>query len=68
MAPARARSRSAQNKLAADCFVVVVAAIIGEFTLANADPKISKKLTLATMLPFTDGPAQADMLTQELLG
>jgi hypothetical protein len=54
------------NKLAGDCFIVVLTAVIDEFGFEKADPKITKKLTLAKMLPFTDGPRQAEALQQQL--
>jgi hypothetical protein len=41
--------------------------VIDEFCLQKADPKVKKRLTLAKMLPFTDGPSQAEALKQELL-
>lgn len=56
------------NKLAGDCFIGVLMAVIDEFGLEKADAKIKKKLTLAKMLPFTDGPQQAEALQQDLLG
>jgi hypothetical protein len=57
-----------QNKLAGECYIVLLTAIIDEFGIAKADAKVKNKLKLAKMLPFTDGPEQARALELELLG
>ena len=57
-----------QNKLAGECYIVLLTAIIDEFGIAEADARIKNKLKLAKMLPFTDGPDQATALERELLG
>jgi len=57
-----------QNKLAAECYIVLLTAIIDEFGIEKADAKIKNKLKLANMLPFTDGPDEAQALELELLG
>jgi hypothetical protein len=56
-----------QNKLAGECYIVLLTSIIDEFGIEKADPKIKKKIELAKMLPFTDGPEQARALELELL-
>jgi hypothetical protein len=50
------------NKLAAECYAALLTAIIEEFGVEKADPKIKNRLTLARMLPFTDGSDQAKAL------
>jgi len=57
-----------QNKLAGECYIVLLTAIIDEFGIAKADVKVKNKLKLAKMLPFTDGSEQARALELELLG
>ncbi len=57
-----------QNKLAGECYIVLLTAIIDEFRIENANEKVKNKLKLAKMLPFTDGPDQAKALELELLG
>jgi hypothetical protein len=59
---------ASQNKLAGECYMVLLTAIIDEFGIAKADAKIGNKLKLAKMLPFTDGPEQGKALERELLG
>ena len=56
-----------QNKLAGECYIVVLTAVIDEFGIEKGDSKVKNKLKLAKMLPFTDGPEQADELQMELL-
>jgi hypothetical protein len=58
---------ASQNKLAGECYIALLTAIIDEFGIAKADPKIKNKLKLAKMLPFTDGPEQGGALQRELL-
>jgi len=48
-------------------FIVLLTAVVDEFGIDKANEKIKKKLTLANMLPFTDGAAQAEALERELL-
>jgi hypothetical protein len=57
-----------QNKLAGECYIVLLTAIIDEFGIEKADAKIKNKLKLAKMLPFTDSPEQGKALELELLG
>jgi hypothetical protein len=56
-----------QNKLAGECFIVVLTAIIDEFGIAKADAKKKNKLKLAKMYPFTDNPEERAMVERELL-
>jgi hypothetical protein len=56
-----------QNKLAAECYAVLLTAIVDEFGIGKADSKINNKMKLARMLPFTDGPEQGEALARELL-
>jgi hypothetical protein len=57
-----------QNRLAGECYVVLLTAIIDEFGIGKADAKIKNKLKLARRLPFTDGPEPTRALKMELLG
>lgn len=57
-----------QNKLAGECYIVLLTAVIDEFEISKADPKVKNKLKLAKMLPFTDTPEQGRALERELLG
>jgi hypothetical protein len=56
-----------QNKLAGECYFVVLSAVIDEFGIEKADAKVKNKLKLAKMLPFTDGADEAGALESELL-
>jgi len=56
-----------QNKLAGECYIVLLTAIIDEFGIAKADAKVKNRLKLAKMLPFSDGPDGARALELELL-
>jgi len=56
-----------QNKLAGECYIILLDSIIDEFGIGKADGKIKNKLKLAKMLPFTDNPEQAEQLQRELL-
>ena len=56
-----------QNKLAGECYIVLLTAIIDEFGIEKANEKVKNKLKLAKMLPFTDGPEQGKALELELL-
>lgn len=57
-----------QNKLAGECYIAVLTAVIDEFSITKADPKIKNKLKLAKMLPFTDTQEEGRALERELLG
>lgn len=59
---------ASQNKLAGECYIVLLTAIIDEFGIEKADAKVKNKLKLAKMLPFTDGPDETRALELELLG
>ncbi len=56
-----------QNKLAGECFIVVLTAIIDEFGIAKADDKKKNKLKLAKLYPFMDNPEERAMVEKELL-
>lgn len=58
---------ASQNKLAGECYIVVLTAVIDEFGISQADPKIKNKLKLAKMLPFTDTPEEGRVIERELL-
>ena len=49
-------------------YMIVLTAIIDEFKIASANEKIKDKMTLAKMLPFTNGPTEELALTRALLG
>jgi len=53
--------------IAATCYEEVLGAMIVELQLSKVDPKIWKKLTLARLLPATDGPDQVAQLQRDLL-
>ena len=57
-----------QNKLAGECFIVVLTAIIDEFGIDKADAKKKNKLKLAKMYPFIDSPEDRAKVERELLG
>ena len=57
-----------QNKLAAECFVVLLTVIIDEFGIDKADAKKKNKLKLARLYPFADDPEGRARMEQELLG
>ena len=42
--------------------------VVKHFQIDKANDKITNMMTLAKMLPFTDGSAQADELQRALLG
>jgi hypothetical protein len=52
----------------AEMYMVVLAIIIKQFKINKANDKISDLMTLAKMLPFTDGAIQAEQLRKALLG
>ena len=56
-----------QNKLAGECYIVLLTAIIAELGIKKADAKIGNKLKLAKVLPFTDTPEQGRELKAGLL-
>jgi hypothetical protein len=56
------------NRLAGNCYVILLIEVIKEFELVKIDPLINSKLDLAEKLPFTTGPDMAAALEQELLG
>ena len=47
---------ASQYKLAGECYMALLTAIIDEFGIGKADAKVKNKLKLAKMRPFTDGP------------
>jgi hypothetical protein len=49
-------------------YMIVLTAIIDEFKISSANEKIKDKMTLAKMLPFTNGPTEELALTRALLG
>ena len=51
-------------KLAADSYREILLTMIEEFSLEKANPKIKAKLKVATLLPLTDTPEQADSLRE----
>ncbi|MGH9436688.1 MAG: DUF5677 domain-containing protein [Terriglobia bacterium] len=57
-----------QNKLAGECFVGLLTAIIDEFGIAKADAKKKNKLKLAKLYPFIDSPEDRAEAERELLG
>jgi hypothetical protein len=52
----------------AETYMIVLATVIKHFQIDKANDKITDMMTLAKMLPFTDGAAQADELQRALLG
>jgi hypothetical protein len=57
-----------QNKLAAECYAVLLTAIIDEFRIDKADAKKKNKLKLAKLYPFADDPEDRARMEEELLG
>jgi hypothetical protein len=57
-----------QNKLAAECYEILLTAIIDEFNFETIDPKIKSRMTLAKMLPFADSQELRNQIVKELLG
>lgn len=53
--------------LAAECYSLIMTDVIDVLKLAKATEKIKEMMTLAKMLPFTNGAAQARALEAELL-
>lgn len=56
-----------QNKLAGECYIVLLESVIDEFGISKADGKMKNKLKVAKVLPFTDSPEQAAELQRELM-
>ena len=54
--------------VAAECYMAILGAVISEFKINKANDKIENMMTLAKMLPFTDGALQASELRRALLG
>jgi hypothetical protein len=54
--------------LAADIYMIVLAAVIAEYRIEKADAKVLKRMKLAHQLPFTDTDAEAAALEKALLG
>jgi hypothetical protein len=54
--------------VAAECYMAILGAIVSEFKINKANDKIENMMTLAKMLPFTDGALQASELRRALLG
>jgi hypothetical protein len=52
----------------AETYMIVLATVIKHFQIDKANEKITDMMTLAKMLPFTEGSAQADELQRALLG
>ena len=68
--PARTFNQEAgkQNKLAGECYSVLLTAVIEEFGIEKSDAKIKNKLKRARLLPFTDSPDEAAAVEAALLG
>lgn len=49
-------------------YMIVLTGVIDEFKISSANEKIKDKMTLAKMLPFTNGPTEELALTRALLG
>jgi hypothetical protein len=54
--------------IAVECYEGVLTAVICEYSLQEADPKIEDKLKYARVAPFTTDEAQRAALQRELLG
>ena len=50
--------------IALEAYMQIIEAVINEFKIYKADGKLKDKMQFAKMLPFTDGPQQADLLRQ----
>ena len=46
--------------------MILLTAVIDEFKISSADAKVKDKMTLAKMLPFTNGPTEELALTRAL--
>ena len=49
-------------------YMILLGAVIDEFRISAVSEKIKDKMTLAKMLPFTNGPKEQRALTRALLG
>ena len=56
-----------QNKLAGECYIVLLTTIIDEFRIDIASTKVRNKLKLAKILPFADDAEEVQALERELL-
>jgi hypothetical protein len=56
-----------QFALAAECYAILLTAVIDEFGLSKANPRIKSHLEYARKVPFTDTDEQEDALKRELL-
>jgi hypothetical protein len=56
-----------QNKLAGECFSILLTAVIEEFGIERSDAKIKNKLKRARLLPFTDSADEAAAVEAALL-
>jgi hypothetical protein len=54
--------------LSPELYIAILGAVISEFKINKANDKIENMMTLAKMLPFTDGALQASELRRALLG
>jgi hypothetical protein len=54
--------------IAMESYMEILTAIIDEFKIIKADPKLKDKMMLAKMLPFTDTPEEANRLQRAFLG
>ena len=54
-------------KIAVDCYGEVLKTVATEMKINKAIPKLEEKLQLATHLPLTSGPDEAQKLAAELL-
>jgi len=52
--------------IAVKSYMEILTAVIREFKLDKADPKIMERMDYAKMAPWTDGEQQAGQLWQEL--
>jgi hypothetical protein len=52
----------------AETYMIVLATVVKHFQIDKANDKITDMMTLAKMLPFTEGSAQAEELQRALLG
>jgi hypothetical protein len=54
--------------IAMESYMEILTAIIDEFKIIKADPKLKDKMMLAKLLPFTDTPQEASRLQRAFLG
>ena len=55
-------------KISADSYEELLRTMLHEYPIGKATEKIEEKLKVAKMLPFTEGPEQAQQLMRELIG